>query len=291
MLHIRNPAEWGVEQVKLAGRALESLGQAAIFGRRNRRVRPAVRRIGPADLAAALARGLDDFSAFRTDVVFLCAIYPVAGLVLARLAFGYALLPLLFPLASGFALIGPAAAVGLNEMSRRREQGGAAGWTAVLGIARAPSFAAIVALGLLLVAIFLLWLLAAAALYDATLGPEPPASLGAFLDAVLTTGPGWVLIAAGIGTGFLYAVLVLCISVVSVPLLLDRDVGLDVALATSLRAVARNPDTMALWGMIVAAGLVLGSIPLFLGLVVVMPVLGHATWHLYRRTVAAPAEA
>ena len=291
MLHIRNPAEWGVEQVKLAGRALESLGQAAIFGRRNRRVRPAVRRIGPADLAAALARGLDDFSAFRTDVVFLCAVYPVAGLVLARLAFGYALLPLLFPLASGFALIGPAAAVGLNEMSRRREQGDAAGWTAVLGIARAPSFAAIVALGLLLVAIFLLWLLAAAALYDATLGPEPPASLGAFLDAVLTTGPGWVLIAAGIGTGFLYAVLVLCISVVSFPLLLDRDVGLDVAIATSLRAVARNPDTMALWGMIVAAGLVLGSIPLFLGLVVVMPVLGHATWHLYRRTVAAPAEA
>ncbi len=291
MLHIRNPAEWGVEQVKLAGRALESLGQAAIFGRRNRRVRPAVRRIGPADLAAALARGLDDFSAFRTDVVFLCAIYPVAGLVLARLAFGYALLPLLFPLASGFALIGPAAAVGLNEMSRRREQGGAAGWTAVLGIARAPSFAAIVALGLLLVAIFLLWLVAAAALYDATLGPEPPASLGAFLDAVLTTGRGWVLIAAGIGTGFLYAVLVLCISVVSFPLLLDRDVGLDVAIATSLRAVARNPDTMALWGMIVAAGLVLGSIPLFLGLVVVMPVLGHATWHLYRRTVAAPAEA
>ncbi len=291
MLHIRNPAEWGVEQVKLAGRALESLGQAAIFGRRNRRVRPAVRRIGPADLAAALARGLDDFSAFRTDVVFLCAVYPVAGLVLARLAFGYALLPLLFPLASGFALIGPAAAVGLNEMSRRREQGGAAGWTAVLGIARAPSFAAIVALGLLLVAIFLLWLLAAAALYDATLGPEPPASLGAFLDAVLTTGPGWVLIAAGIGTGFLYAVLVLCISVVSFPLLLDRDVRLDVAIATSLRAVARNPDTMALWGMIVAAGLVLGSIPLFLGLVVVMPVLGHATWHLYRRTVAAPAEA
>jgi len=108
---------------------------------------------------------------------------------------------------------------------------------------------------------------------------------------VLTTGPGWVLIAAGIGTGFLYAVLVLCISVVSFPLLLDRDVGLDVAIATSLRAVARNPDTMALWGMIVAGGLVLGSIPLFLGLVVVMPVLGHATWHLYRRTVAAPAEA
>src|SRR6185312_11368145 len=106
-----------------------------------------------------------------------------------------------------------------------------------------------------------------------------------FLRDVLTTEPGWALIVTGVGVGFLFAVLVLAISVVSFPLLLDRNVGLDAAVATSLRAVAANPGPMAAWGLVVAALLVLGSIPLFLGLVVVMPVLGHATWHLYRKVV------
>ena len=96
---------------------------------------------------------------------------------------------------------------------------------------------------------------------------------------------GWTMVVVGIGVGFLFAVLVLAISVVSFPLLLDRDVGLSTAIGTSFRAVRENPRTMALWGMIVAAALVLGSIPVFLGLIVVMPILGHATWHLYRAVV------
>src|SRR5205085_3776873 len=103
---------------------------------------------------------------------------------------------------------------------------------------------------------------------------------------LFTTSAGWTMIVVGIGVGFLFAVFVLSISVVSVPLLLDREVGLASAMLTSLHAVAANPGPMAVWGLIVAAGLVIGSIPLFLGLIVVMPVLGHATWHLYRRVVA-----
>jgi uncharacterized membrane protein len=281
-MHIRNPVEWTVDQLRVAGHAVERAGHPRGLGL----PMPAVRRIGYADIREALERGLDDFAAFRTDVVFLCIVYPLAGLVLARLAFGDDLLPLVFPLASGFALIGPIAAVGLYEMSRKREQTGDASWADAFDVFRSPSLGGIIGLGLVLLAIFLLWLGAAMAIYDLTLGPEPPISIAGFVHDVFTTARGWEMIGIGIGVGFLFALLVLSISVVSFPLLLDREVGLTTAVTTSLRAVAANPGPMALWGLIVAGLLVLGSIPALLGLIVVMPTLGHATWHLYRKVVA-----
>src|SRR5205814_1415247 len=188
-MHIRNPVEWTVDQLRVAGHAVETAGHARPLA-----AAPAVRKIGFADVRDALERGLDDFAAFRTDVVFLCIVYPIAGLVLARLAFGYDMLPLLFPLISGFALVGPVAGIGLYEMSRRREQNLSVSWADAFGVVHSPAFGSIVLLGFVLLAVFLLWL-------------------------------------------------------------------------------------------IVAAGLVIGSIPALLGLVVIMPVLGHATWHLYRRVV------
>ena len=286
MPHIRNPIEWAVDEVKLAALALRLTGRAV----RGTQVSPdsplpVIRRIGVADLRDILARGLDDFGAYRTDVIFLCIIYPVIGLVLARFAFQYDMLPLLFPLASGFALLGPVAAVGLYEMSRRREQGVNTNWAQAFGVIRSPSFGAIVVLGLLLLAIFLLWLVAAQAIYLVTLGPEPPSSIATFVRDVFTTGAGWALIVVGVGVGFVFALLVLSISVVSFPLLLDRDVGVRIAVWTSVRAVVANPGPMAAWGLIVAGGLVIGAIPLFLGLIIILPVLGHATWHLYRKVV------
>jgi uncharacterized membrane protein len=278
MLTIRNPVEWGVDQLKHAADALEAAGRAGRDMRGNlHSPAPAVARIGVADIEEVLARGLRDFAAFRSDVIFLCVLYPVAGLILVRLAFGYQMLPLLFPLASGFALLGPFAAVGLYEMSRRREAGIEAGWADAFGVIRSSSFPAIVLLGLVLMAIFLLWLGAALKIYAWTLGPEPPASATAFIRDVFTTPAGWTLIGAGVGVGFLFALLVLTISVVSFPLLLDREAGLDTAIMTSVRAVVTNPGPMALWGLIVAGGLVIGSLPFLLGLIIVMPVLGHAT--------------
>ena len=148
-----------------------------------------------------------------------------------------------------------------------------------------PSLGAIVALGFLLMVAFLLWLVVAQAIYITEFGYVLPPSIGQFLYDVFGTPAGWKLIIVGIGVGFLFAALVLSIGVVSFPLLLDRDVGAAVALLTSIRVVVNNPVTMALWGFIVAALLVIGSIPLLLGLTVVMPVLGHATWHLYRKAV------
>jgi uncharacterized membrane protein len=284
--HIRNPIEWGWGQVKIAALTVGSLGRSLRGGQESRLAPlPTVRRIEAADLRDALARGFSDFGAYRTDVIFLCLIYPVIGIVLARLTFGHEMLPLLFPLASGFALVGPVAAVGLYEMSRRREQGIHINWADAFGVVRSPAFGAILVLGLVLLAIFLLWLLVAHVIYQLTLGPEPPVSIAAFVRDVFTTVAGWAMIVVGVGIGFLFALLVLAISVVSFPLLLDRDVGLFAAVWTSLRAVTANPGPMAIWGLIVAGSLVIGSIPVFLGLIIVMPVLGHATWHLYRKVV------
>jgi uncharacterized membrane protein len=284
--HIRNPMEWGVDQLKSANEAAERAGHSLRGSAATRDAPlPAFRRIELADLKEVLARGLGDLGAYRSDVIFLCIIYPLAGLVLAWLALDHNLLPLLFPLTSGFALIGPVAAVGLYEISRRREQGDDITWADAFGVVRAPAFGAILVLGLVLLAIFLLWLAAAYGIYAVTLGPELPATVGAFVYEVFTTGAGWALIVVGVSVGFLFALLVLTISVVSFPLLLDRDVGLYTAVATSVRAVVANPGPMAAWGAIVAGGLVLGSRPVLLGLVIVMPVLGHATWHLYRKVV------
>ena len=250
---------------------------------------PVVNRIAPADLLQALRSGLDDFSAMPSHAVFLCIIYPLVGLMLASLTLGYSMLPLLFPLAAGFALLGPIAAIGLYELSRRREAGLDSDSTHAFDVMRSRSLGAIVALALLLTAIFLVWLAVAQAIYVAYFGYAAPTSIRQFIDGVLFTPAGWGLIIVGTGVGFLFAALVLSISVVSFPLLLDREVGAAVALLTSVRAVAANPVTMALWGLIVAALLVIGSLPFFLGLTVVMPVLGHSTWHLYRRLVEPDA--
>ena len=247
--------------------------------------RPAIRRVGLADLKDALGKGVDDFAAMPTHAMFLCLVYPVIGLLLARLAFGYSILPLLYPLATGFALIGPIAALGLYELSRRREAGLGTSASHAFDVVSSSSIGAIVALGLLLLAIFVAWVAFANAIYIANFGYAPPASIGAFIDEVLTTRAGWTLIVVGNGIGLLFAILVLTVSVVSFPLLLDRDVGAAVALLTSIRAVAKNPLAMAAWGLIVAALLLAGSLPLFLGLTVVLPILAHATWHLYRKMV------
>jgi len=250
-------------------------------------LQPVVRRISTSDLYYALARGYDDFAAFPSHAVFLCVIYPLVGILLIGLTLGnsLSLLPLAFPIAAGFALVGPVAAVGLYELSRRREAGLDSSPSHAFDVLHSPSLGAIIALGVLLMAIFLIWLVVAYALYSVIFGYSAPASIEQFITDLLTTPPGWTLIIVGWGIGFLFAALVLSISAISFPLLLDRDVGAAVAMHTSLRVMAANPLPMALWGLIVAALLVIGSIPFFVGLAVVMPVLGHATWHLYRRTV------
>ena len=247
--------------------------------------RPVVRHISPSDLYDSLKAGIDDFMAMPSHAVFLCVVYPVIGIFLVALTLDNSMLPLVFPIAAGFALIGPIAAIGLYELSRRREAGLDVSSSHAFDVRHSPSLLAIVALAVLLMAIFLIWLAVAEATYIANFGYGGPGTLQQFVHNVFFTRSGWTMIVVGTGVGFLFAVAALTVGAISFPLLLDRDVGAAVALATSIRVVAENPRTMALWGFIVAALLLIGSIPFFIGLIVVMPVLGHATWHLYRKAV------
>jgi uncharacterized membrane protein len=244
-----------------------------------------VRKIGISDLTDALRRGIDDFMVKPSHIVFLCLIYPIFGVFLIAWTSGNNALPLLFPLVSGFALIGPFAAIGLYEISRRREKGIDTSWRHAFEVRNSPALPSIAAVGGMLFMIFIAWLLTAQAFYENLFGRIPPESIGAFFREIYSTERGWALIIGGHAIGFLFAVVVLCTTVVAFPLLLDRDVGAYEAIHASVRAVLMNPFTMAVWGLMVAVGLMVGSIPLFAGLAVVLPVFGHATWHLYRKVI------
>ena len=246
---------------------------------------PKVRSIGPHDCFSAIAEGFDDFFAIPTYPVFVGLFYAVAGIALVGMSSFASALQLVFPLAAGFALIGPFVAIGLYEMSRRRDRGLAVRGRDAFAVLRSPALASILAFGLLLLAIFAAWIFAAELIYSWLYGPKPPAAALPFLTDVLTTTRGWLLIVVGGLVGFCFAALALCISVVSFPLMLDRDVGLVPALEASLSVTRANPLAVALWGFIVAAALVAGSLPVFTGLAVIMPVLGHATWRFYRRAI------
>ena len=246
---------------------------------------PVVRKVSPSELVTVLKKGVDDFLAMPTHVLFVGIVYAVAGLLIARAALGYEFVPLLYPLVAGFALVGPFAAIGLYELSRRREMGRDTSWRHMFDFLHSPSLGSILVLASLLVVVFLIWIATANAMYVSRFGHQNFTSLTAFLNQIVTTPEGFNLFVFGNAVGLLFAVAVLSLTVVAFPLLLDRHVGIATAMATSLVAVAKNPLTMALWGLIVICGLFIGALPFLIGLAVVIPVLGHATWHLYRAVV------
>jgi uncharacterized membrane protein len=249
---------------------------------------PTVRQIRIADVFDALRRGLDDFWGKPSHYVFLCLIYPVIGVILITWTSGGNALQLIYPLITGFALLGPLAALGLYEISRRRELNLDSSWTHALEVRNSPAIPAIIAVGVLLLGLFVAWLLTAQALFNWLYGSDVPTSITAFVSDVFTTERGWTLILLGNAIGFLFALVVLSTTVIAFPLLLDRDVGAYAAIETSARVMIANPVPIVLWGLIVAIALVAGSLPLFVGLAIVIPVLGHSTWHLYRKVVETP---
>lgn len=243
-----------------------------------------VRTIGTADLRDALRQGWADFLEWRGDLIFVGIIYPAVGLIVAIMALRGSLIPFFFPLAAGISLLGPAVAVGFYELARRREEGLPSSWSHFFGFAKRPSIDSISIVVGVLLAVFLAWLAVAAILYFGLMGTSPE-TLGEFLTQLFTTPQGWALIIIGNLAGLCFAAAVLTLSVVSMPMLVDKDVDARTAIDTSMRAVAANRGMMIRWGLIVAALLVVGSIPFFVGLAVVLPVLGYATWHLYTKLV------
>jgi uncharacterized membrane protein len=249
---------------------------------------PQIRRIDLSDVRGAIVDGWRDFLAMRSDVLLVALIYPLIGVALAVWSSGADALPLLYPLAVGFALLGPLAAIGLYEISRRREAGEAVSARNAFDVLKSPSMPSILALAFGLALVFLAWLASAQALYQALFGAEPPTSLSHMLREILSTRTGWRLIVLGNAVGLAFAAVTFCATAISLPLLLDRDVGLAVAVRASFEAVKRNPVEMAVWAAVIAAGLAIGFLTCFVGLAIVMPVLGHATWRMYRALVGPP---
>ncbi len=247
---------------------------------------PVVRKIGFADLGDALVEGFRDFRAMPSHLFFLAVVYLVIGIFLFPSTSGQNALPLLFPLLAGYALIGPFAAIGLYEVSRRRERGLPHSFGYAFGVLRSPALPSILAVGFTLMVILLLWLASVQSLYQSQFGVWAPQSYRHFLDQLVATPAGHRLLALGFGIGFIYAVIAFSIGAISFPLLLDRDVGAAIAILTSVKAVLKNPLVMAGWALIIAAALFAGMATLFVGLAIATPILGHATWHLYRRLVA-----
>lgn len=247
---------------------------------------PVLRKIGPADLSDALIKGVNDF----LPVVDLLAntmfavVFSINYALLCIYLFN-AGLPLLFPFMSGLALIGPFIAIGFFEVSRRRELGLQTSWSHVAELRHSPSMVSILTLGVMLLILFVSWMAAAEHLYRWLFGTWVPESLQGFLTEVLTTSRGWALIILGNAIGFVFAVVALSVSAVSFPMLLDHNVGMAVAVQTSVRTVLLSPLTMALWGVIIGVSLAIGFLFAFVGLVFVVPVLAHASWHLYRKAV------
>lgn len=246
---------------------------------------PQVRQLTVADLRTALKQGAEDFAACRSDAMFLVLCYPLIGLGLVVMSLQVNLMPLIFPLILGFALLGPAAALGLYQMSARREQGADPDWRDAFAVIRSPALLSMMVLSAYLAALFIIWLVVAQSIYTATLGPEAPNALSSFLASVFTTTEGWTMILWGGFAGACFAIAALAVSILAFPLLLDRQTGVPVAVATSLRFFRKNPGVSLIWGVIIVGALLVGSLPAFAGLIVVFPILGHSTWHLYRRAV------
>lgn len=249
---------------------------------------PFVRAIDLHDLRIALAQGWEDFLYNRGDLVFVGFIYPVAILLAVLSVSHISVLPLIFPLVAGAVLFGPAVASGFYELARRREKMLDTRWRHFFDVLRGPAAFPIIGLTAIIFILFTLWISVAWSIYSATVGASaagPARSIAGFFEAVLNTPEGWRMIVVGNVVGLGFAIIVLAISVVSFPMLVDRPVGMGVAMRTSIRVARKNPVTVAVWGLVVVALLALGSLPALVGLAVVFPVLGYATWHLYTRAV------
>ena len=247
-----------------------------------------VRNIELHDLRIVLAQGWQDFLAKRGDLLFLGVIYPIVIVIAVTAALNASILPLVFPLVAGSVVFGPAVASGYYELARRRELGLDSRWRHFLDVLRGPAAPALAGLTSMTVLLFMLWVLAAWFIYGATVGtvaPEGFVSVRAFLQTVFSTREGWTMIVVGNLVGLAFVIVALAISIVSFPMVVDKRVDWGVAMRTSIRVARKNPVPTAAWGLIVVALSVLGALPALVGLAVVFPVLGYATWHLYTRAV------
>ncbi|MEM5581195.1 DUF2189 domain-containing protein [Roseibium sp. AS2] len=251
---------------------------------------PRVNRITVNDVIDALAAGLSDFRAAPVYGLTIGAFFAVGGLFVILSAAALNMSYLSYPAAAGFVLIGPFAAVGLYEVSRRLASGQEISWSKVFGTMWAQKGRELSWMAFVVLFIQIMWMYQVRLLLALFLGFRSFASFEEFLTELITTPEGLMFLAIGHVVGAVLSLLLFSLTVISFPLLLEEDRDFITAMITSVRAVVTSPVPMIGWAFVVTAVLIVSMAPAFLGLIVTLPVLGHTTWHLYRKCVAAPEE-
>jgi uncharacterized membrane protein len=244
---------------------------------------PTVQRLVLSDIAAVLRAGLSDFRRAPQFGLFFSAVYVVGGFVMLWVGAGHVTWTLATSL--GFPLLAPFAAAGLYEVSRRMETSAPLEWRGVLGIVWNERTRQLPWLGAIIVIYFLFWTFLAHMIFALFMGLSTMTNVSQSFDVFLTPN-GLAMIAVELGVGAVLAFLLFSMTVVSLPLVLHREVDFVTAMLTSMKAVRENLLVMLIWAVIIAVLSLLALLPWFLGLVVVLPILGHATWHLYRRALS-----
>lgn len=234
------------------------------------------------DLRNALSAGWADFRAYPAFGLFFASIFVISGLALAYAMFALGEVFWLIPAAAGFPLIAPFTAVGLYEVSRRREAGLELNWRSVLKALKGRGDEQILSMGLLLFVAFGFWIIIAHTVFSIFV---VEAGAGSESLAFLLTNTGLAMLAVGSVIGAAIALVFYIATVISLPMLVDRKISFVAAIITSIKAFRANTPILIGWAIVIAVALFAAMIPLFLGLFVILPILGHATWHLYRRAV------
>lgn len=245
-----------------------------------------VNRLEVRDVTAALAQGMADFRRYPLFGLFFGGIYALGGLFIVVILSLYHQPWMIIPVAIGFPLIGPFVAVGLYEISRRHERGEPITWRGVLTEVFRQRERQLSWMAFAVLFVFWIWIYQVRLLLALFLGFKIPASLAAFATVVTTTPEGMLFLLVGTIVGGVLATVLFSLTVISMPLLLDHDIDFVTAMLLSIRTVVENPGAMLAFGLIVGTGAFLSLLPLFAGLFIALPVLGHATWHLYRRAIS-----
>jgi uncharacterized membrane protein len=246
--------------------------------------RPEVRKITTDDLRASLALGWADFRKAPAFGLFFSAVYVLGGVAMVYILLATGKSWATLPIIVGFPLIGPFAAVGLYEVSRRLQTGEPLDWGRVLGVVIAEKNRQMPSIAAVILIFFLFWNFLAHMIFALFLGLTVMTNITSSF-AVFLTPNGLMMLVVGTAVGGVLAFVLYAITVVSLPLLLDKEVDFVTAMITSFSAVTENLGVMLIWGALVSVLLLVGMVPAFLGLLVVLPLLGHATWHLYQRLI------
>lgn len=253
---------------------------------------PGVRTVTVADIASALRLGIGDFFRAPQYGLFFGGIFVLGGFVLLASVTVWDTSWAIVPLAIAFPLLGPFIAVGLYEVSRRLSEGERLSWGGVLGVVFKQGERELIYSGFVMLFIFWIWAYQARILLAIFLGSASFSTFAGFFEVVTTTENGWTFLAVGSALGAILSLVLFSVTVVSVPLLLDRDIDFVSAMVTSVVVVRRSPGPMIAWGLVVTALMILALAPYFLGLLIILPILGHATWRLYERAIIrSPAPA